>query len=411
MNTLNSISTLADALPLVYPSVDVEFLAHLVPIKEANQVLHHSPIGQFVTSPWTDPLVTTFVADGKIKCYFTWNGKKSFDKAEFTVTLCSKATMMVNDEQLVYGMPVDLHDCDTIQLFEFAKPTEGLPRIDVKFFYRIKHVFCSEKTGKTYMVLSRAGQGGYGTVHKCRNPDGEQRLAVKRTKAGALLPGGRCAESHEVVTLREIWEKVKEMKVVNQELGLPDIDPHVVMLRDHWVNGTSQLIVMDMALEDLHGRVSKNPSVQGSTRLVEAEVQSIARQVLTGLNFIHCMGYVHCDIKPANILMYGQREGAGDPYSHVVIADLGISQKETDLAKVAALGQTFLGTPGFLPPEVAGSTRVYSPLVDVWATGISLYYAYTGSYLFNGTSPELVQALTDQGEHLARLSELPCFNS
>ncbi|VDC05658.1 unnamed protein product [Peniophora sp. CBMAI 1063] len=411
MNDMNenwnaTVSTLADALSLRQPSVDVDFLAHLVPIKEANFVLRHAPKERFVTYPLVlQPWIINFDADGKTKCVFTWNGAQSFKEAKFTVTSCSSANIMVNDEQLVQGMPVDLDDCDTIQLFEHAKA--DYPRIDVKFFYRLKHALCSKRTLRTYMVLSRAGQGGYGTVQKCRNPVGEQRLAVKRTKAGPLLANSTTeyAESKEVANLEYIWAQVKAMNAQKYP-GQIDIDPHIVMLRDHWVKDTFQFIVMDMALGDLHSLVKKKDDIGGRARLDELEVLSIARQVFMGLNFMHYLGYVHCDIKPANILLYGRREGAMDPYSHVVLGDLGISKTETDLELMAARGEAFIGTPGFLPPEVAITTLIYSKAVDIWAAGISLYYACTGNYLYRGASAEQVQARVDSGRHISTLAQL-----
>ncbi|KAL6962417.1 hypothetical protein U1Q18_037375 [Sarracenia purpurea var. burkii] len=50
------------------------------------------------------------------------------------------------------------------------------------------------------------------------------------------------------------------------------------------------------ALSDKH----KNSS---NRRLSESEVQRYTKSILEGLHYIHKNGYVHCDIKPQNILL------------------------------------------------------------------------------------------------------------
>ena len=139
---------------------------------------------------------------------------------------------------MVRGVPVILDDHDTIQILELSQshPTRDIPFYCVKFFFRKEHVLCSKRM-KTYDVLSFAGQGGYGTVHKCRNPDGEQRLAVKVTKI--LKPQREDSskddsESNEVTVLKKLWGYVDQSNSARRKARLPDIDPHIVKLRDAW---------------------------------------------------------------------------------------------------------------------------------------------------------------------------------
>ena len=70
---ISSVSTLADALPLVQPAADTQFIAHLVPMKEANQILQNSMANRFATFSSDDGLIITFFADGKgmhVSCTF-----------------------------------------------------------------------------------------------------------------------------------------------------------------------------------------------------------------------------------------------------------------------------------------------------------------------------------------------------
>ncbi|KZV61674.1 kinase-like protein [Peniophora sp. CONT] len=409
-------STLADALPLVKPSGNIHFQAHLVPIKKADEPLGHNPVGRFVTMSSEDQEQTDLIVDGHTKCSFSWNGLRAFDDAQLTVTLISNATMMINDQQLVLGTPVLLDDYDTIQILELDQPTLDITFYCVKFFYRKEHVLRSESQ-KTYEVLSFAGQGGYGTVHKCRNPNGEQRLAVKVAKIDIVPMAGSSSdgtqrdktkpkESHEVTVLRRMWERVDQLK---RELPNMKIDPHIVKLRDAWTVDDNQYLAMDMALGDLHQLVKqKGPAAPNCVLLTEPEVLSIARQLFEGLAFIHSTKHVHCDIKPSNILLYGRRLDIDDPYSRAVIGDFGVSQKQADLELAAAQGIPFTGTLGFIPPEVAFRPPVYSPAVDVWAAGITLFYAFTGVYIYHQVpAKQVIQTIIGyQDGHWKELSGL-----
>ncbi|MBA0570140.1 hypothetical protein Golob_003824, partial [Gossypium lobatum] len=44
---------------------------------------------------------------------------------------------------------------------------------------------------------------------------------------------------------------------------------------------------------------------QNGGKLMESDVKRFARSILKGLNFIHSKGFVHCDIKLQNVLLFG----------------------------------------------------------------------------------------------------------
>ncbi|MFQ6645086.1 hypothetical protein Gotur_020462, partial [Gossypium turneri] len=59
---------------------------------------------------------------------------------------------------------------------------------------------------------------------------------------------------------------------------------------------------------------------QTGGKLLESDVKRFARSILKGLNFIHSKGFVHCDIKLQNVLLFGN----GD----VKIADFGLAKRK-----------------------------------------------------------------------------------
>lgn len=86
-------------------------------------------------------------------------------------------------------------------------------------------------------------------------------------------------------------------------------------------------------------------------------VLSIWSDLAEGLDYLHACGIIHCDIKPANILMRSSGGGA-------VLCDFGIA-----VDKPAVGGK---GTPCYVPPE--GLFGEWSYGGDIWALGLVMLF-------------------------------------
>ena len=82
-------------------------------------------------------------------------------------------------------------------------------------------------------------------------------------------------------------------------------------------------------------------------------------QIARGLGAAHQAGVIHCDIKPANILL--GRDGV------IKVTDFGIARSAIQAA--GTVTGTF-GTPGYLPPE-ALTSAAFTPATSARVTTIS----------------------------------------
>ncbi len=94
--------------------------------------------------------------------------------------------------------------------------------------------------------------------------------------------------------------------------------------------------------------------------LSPAEVQRWLRGFLQGLDYLHSQGYVHSDVKPANMgLLHGVP----------VLFDFGITSQ---LAHIGP-GKTDPGSIRTRPPELFGPNVRPTAASDVWSLGASFY--------------------------------------
>eukprot|EP01084_Bolivina_argentea_P315718 547072_1 len=106
--------------------------------------------------------------------------------------------------------------------------------------------------------------------------------------------------------------------------------------------------------------------------LKEKEIQKLTSHVLNGLLYLHENGIIHRDVKPQNILLH--QNGI------YKLADFGLAKDiDKSLAKTFAIGTPFYMAPEVLKKDDKNKSN-YTPKIDVWSLGITLYYIVMNKY-------------------------------
>ncbi|MEO7096361.1 MAG: protein kinase, partial [Polyangiales bacterium] len=148
-------------------------------------------------------------------------------------------------------------------------------------------------------------------------------------------------------------------------------------------------LVEGEGLDRLWRRLGRRLPARGALR--------IAHQLLDLLMACHARGVVHCDIKPANLLI----SSAGD----LRVIDFGDAYAPA-YASTDLLADVAVGTPSFMAPEqVTGDTEL-DARVDVFAVGALLFTLLTGKMLARGRSHDesLFLAATQRAKPLLEVA-------
>ncbi|KAL8099105.1 mitogen-activated protein kinase kinase kinase 20-like [Apium graveolens] len=151
-------------------------------------------------------------------------------------------------------------------------------------------------------------------------------------------------------------------------------------------------MVYNLLLE--YGSGGTLANVVGDGGLDEFDVKRYTRDLVRGIYHIHSNGYVHCDLKPDNVLLVGN---CGGEY-RAKICDLGLAKRVMRRSdKKRKLDPYFRGTPLYLSPEVLAG-GVQEPASDIWALGCIVIEMLTGKSPWEGI-------YLDGGELLERIAE------
>lgn len=206
-----------------------------------------------------------------------------------------------------------------------------------------------------YKIVSELGRGGMGVVFKGHEEKLDRYVAIK-------VLAEKFAADPEVTE-----------RFLREARGAAAIShPNVVNIYFIGEEAGKHFFAMEYVVGE-----SLSEHIRRLGHLDEKAALTILKQSASGLAAAHEKGIIHRDIKPGNILLDGK--------GHVKITDFGIAFQSELKEKLTATGQ-FLGTPGYLSPEVCLGQKA-DARTDIFALGIVFYEMLTGSLPFKADSP------------------------
>lgn len=197
-----------------------------------------------------------------------------------------------------------------------------------------------------YEVLEHLGEGARSTIYLVLDPTTRQKFALKHVHRD---------EQKDIRFIEQMEQEFEISKQFNH--------PNLRRSYDLKVSRTLLLKVQEafLVMEWVDGKPLDVRLPQDMLDIVDTFIQAAQ-----GLRAMHQMGYVHCDIKPNNIL----RSDAG----LVKVIDFGQS------CKIGTVKERIQGTPDFIAPEQV-DRRPVTIQTDVFNLGATMYWALCGKHI------------------------------
>lgn len=193
-----------------------------------------------------------------------------------------------------------------------------------------------------FTIIKRLGSGARSTIYLATNDEDGANIALKRV-------------IYERPEDLRVFEQTENEYKVARRIDHPYVRKCFQLKKIRSMLKTKELL---LSMEFFDGKPLEN-----SPSLSLGDVLLVFRMVAGGLYAMHQHGYVHCDIKPNNILL--------STTGSIKIIDLGQS------CKIGTIKPRIQGTPDYIAPEQV-RRKALGPKTDIFNLGATMYWALTG---------------------------------
>jgi len=195
----------------------------------------------------------------------------------------------------------------------------------------------------SFTILKRIGTGARSTIYLASDEEEDNAtVALKRV-------------IYEKPEDARVFEQVETEYKVAHQIDHPYVRKCYKLKKIRSIFKAKEML---LSMEYFEGK-----NLEDCSTLSLGDVLLVFRMVASGLNSMHQHGFVHCDIKPNNILL--NKSGS------IKIIDLGQS------CKIGTTKQRIQGTPDYIAPEQV-KRKPLGPKTDIFNLGATMYWALTG---------------------------------
>lgn len=230
----------------------------------------------------------------------------------------------------------------------------------------------------TYRIEKKIGEGGFGITYKSTwftkvsgslgAIDAQLPVAIKEFFFEDFCSREGNTNSITILstTGKEIFSRFKEKLLKEAEILSKLSHPNIVRVIEVFEENNTAYMVMDYIEGD-----SLKDKIKNEKLPIDTSIQYIL-QIADALEDVHAKNILHLDLKPSNILI-NKRDG------RAMLIDFGISKRYNDTHEETS--HTPLGrSKGYAPLEqyLDKGAASFSPALDVYALGATLYHLTTG---------------------------------
>ncbi|CAN8254989.1 unnamed protein product [Cochlearia groenlandica] len=220
----------------------------------------------------------------------------------------------------------------------------------------------SSSSSSSWVKSQLLGEGAFGSVY----------LATNKTDRDKTERAIKTAELSQASSLMDESRILIHLK-----------SPFIIRLYDNEIENNHSTQYYNMILEYCSGKTIADLLESNQCRdrgLLETHVKFYARDVLSGLAYIHDRNIIHCDIKPDNLLL-SPTDLRFRPNGYLTkIGDFGLAMEKGSIEYGNGYGHQ-RGTTRYLAPEVMRHGFIDFG-VDVWALGCTVLEMLTGKLVW-----------------------------
>lgn len=194
-----------------------------------------------------------------------------------------------------------------------------------------------------------------------------------------------------MIDLEAYGRDTEELRRETQLMSLSK-HPNVLRVRGCWVKGSKLHIATRLMSSGSMLDIMRFSHPEGFDETV---IATVLKQALEGLNYLHVNGWLHRDLKAANILV--------DDDGTVLLGDFGVgvfvgdTDKSSGTVSSEGKRKSFVGTPCWMAPEVI-ERKHYGTKADIWSFGITALELSQGRAPNSKLNPVKVLMRTMQDE-------------
>ncbi|GAB2291494.1 CBL-interacting serine/threonine-protein kinase 21 [Dionaea muscipula] len=200
-----------------------------------------------------------------------------------------------------------------------------------------------------YKLGRTIGEGTFAKVKLAKNLVNGKLVAIKIIDKIMVMENN---------LMYQVQREITAMKLLN----------HPNIVRIHEVLGTKKKVYIVMEFVS-GGQLSDKLSY--AKRLSEGEARKFFQQLINAIEYCHCRGVYHRDLKPQNLLL--------DSNGNLKISDFGLST----MRMPGALLSTACGSPSYVAPELLRNKGYEGAAADIWACGVILFELLAGYLPFD----------------------------